>query len=288
MSYQTILFLIDRDSDFKGRLRVATDVARSFSAHLVGLYLVEMPEMLPSVAAALPSDIVERYVRAAHDTQRATAQAFRDAVESAGWNDVEWRAPSGPPIAPYVRPIDAAVAYGRCADLIVVEQPQTLDGGSLVAERLVTTVLMETGRPLLVVPYVGAPETIGTHVLVAWDGGREAARAIADAIPLLRRARRVTVASVDPGASARGVDALGRERFAGYLQRHGIAAHIDYTNLGADAIPVGEWLLSRVADIGADLIVMGGYGHARWREQVLGGVTRTLFSSMTVPVLMAH
>jgi nucleotide-binding universal stress UspA family protein len=141
---------------------------------------------------------------------------------------------------------------------------------------------------LLVVPYVGAPTTIGNNVLVAWDGGREAARALTDAMPLLRRATRVTVGCLDPGASARGADSAGRERLGGYLRRHGIAAEIDYTKLGPGDIPIGDWILSRVADLGCDLLVMGGYGHPRWREQVLGGATRTLLSSMTVPVLMSH
>ena len=157
-----------------------------------------------------------------------------------------------------------------------------------VQAKLLASSLMETGRPQLVVPYVSGSETVGTNVLVAWDGGREASRALADAMPLLLQARQVTVICLDPDASNRGADALGRERLAAYLRCHAVSARIQHDDLGTDEIAIGDWLLSRVADLSGDLIVMGGYGHARWREQLLGGATRTLLGSMTVPVLMSH
>ncbi len=141
---------------------------------------------------------------------------------------------------------------------------------------------------MLVVPYVGAPAAIGKNVLIAWDGGREASRALADAMPLLVRAKQVTVACLDPGAAACGADTAARERLAAYLHRHGAAARVEHDNLGEGDLAVGDWLLSRAADRGTDLIVMGGYGQPRWREQVLGGATRALLSAMTLPVLMAH
>jgi nucleotide-binding universal stress UspA family protein len=281
VTYKTVLVLLEQGGATESRIRIAVDLARSFSAGLVGVYLSTSPEMTPSVAALLPDEIVDRYLRGSGDVQYAAEQAFREAAAKAEWRDVEWRSPSGPPI-------DAAVAHSRCADLIVVGQPRVGEASWLFSSQLATAVLMETGRPLLVVPYVGAARSVGDSVLVAWDGGREASRAVADAMPLLRRATRVTVGCFDPGASDRGADATGRARLAEYLRRHGVSIEIDYTKLGPVDIPVGEWLLSRVADLGCDLVVMGGYGHPRWREQVLGGATRTLLSSMTVPVLMSH
>jgi nucleotide-binding universal stress UspA family protein len=281
VTYKTILVLLEQAGEPRHRVRIAVDLARSFSAGLVGVYLSTSPEITPSVAALLPDEIVDRYLRGSGDVQYAAERAFREAAAQAEWRDVEWRSPSGPPL-------DAAVAHGRCADLIVVGQPQVGEAASLFSSQLASAVLMETGRPLLVVPYVGAPARLGDNVLVAWDGGREASRAVADAMPLLRRAGRVTVGCFDPGASDRGADTAGRARLTEYLRRHGITVEIDYTRLGPIDIPVGEWLLSRVADLGCDLVVMGGYAHPRWREQVLGGATRTLLSSMTVPVLMSH
>ena len=141
---------------------------------------------------------------------------------------------------------------------------------------------------MLVVPYVGAPDIIGNNVVIAWDGGREASRAVADALPILVRARKVTIACLDPSASARGADAVARKRLVAYLRRHGVSAGVESDNLDKADIRVGDWLLSRVADLDGDLIVMGGYGHSRWREQVLGGATRAVLAEMTVPVLMAH
>lgn len=270
-----------RSAESRSQLGVAVGLSRNFAARLVGIYLDDAMEITPSVAALLPNDIVAQYLRTNADAQRAAEDAFRQAAAAAAVTDIEWRAPAG-------EAIEAAVAHARCADLIVVEQPAPAEAGWSFAAQLVAAVLLETGRPMLVVPYVGAPATVGTNVLVAWDGGREASRALADAMPLLVRARQVTVACLDPGASARGVDAAARARLAAYLQRHGAAVHIEHDNLGEGDVAVGDWLLSRVADLGGDLIVMGGYGQPRWREQVLGGATRALLAAMTVPVLMAH
>jgi nucleotide-binding universal stress UspA family protein len=279
--YKTILVHVDQRAESQSRLAVAVGLAKGFSAQLVGIYLDDAPEMTPSVAALLPDDIVAQYLSRGADAQRAAEDAFRQAAGAAKLTDVEWRAPSG-------SPIDAAVAHGRCADLIVVGQPVAAEAGWSFSAQLVAAALLETGRPILVVPYVGAPAIVGADVLVAWDGGREATRALADAMPLLARASRVTVGCLDPGAAERGVDAAGRERLAAYLRHHGVAAHIEYDTLGEGDVAVGDWLLSRIADVGGNLIVMGGYGHPRWRERVLGGATRTLLSAMTVPVLMAH
>ncbi len=281
VTYQTILVHIDRSAECRSRLGVGISLARHFGARLVGAYLDDAPEIAPSVAELLPSNIVEQYMRNALEGQRAAEDAFRQAAATAGVTDVEWRAPAG-------LPVDAAVAHTRCADLTIVSQPDPSLAGWSFAARLTAAVLLEGGRPVLVVPYVGAPEIIGTNVLVAWDGGREASRALADALPILVRARRVAVACLDPSASARGADALARERLLAYLHRHGVSARIESADLGVGDIAVGEWLLSLVADLGGDLIVMGGYGHLRWRERVFGGATRVLLSTMTVPVLMSH
>ena len=279
MPYRSILVHVDPSASSRSRLGISIGLCRDFGAQLIGTYLDDTPEITPSLAALLPNDIVARRLAEVASMQHAAEDVFRQAA--AGLADIEWRAPAGPPI-------EAAVKHGRCADLIVVGQPDVADASWSFAARLVAAVLLETGRPMLVVPYVGAPAAVGTDILVAWNGGREASRALADAMPLLVRARRVTVACLYPGAAACGADAATRERLAGYLRHHGIDAHIDHDDLGEGDVAVGDWLLSRVADLGGDLIVMGGYGQPRWREEVLGGATRALLSAMTVPVLMAH
>jgi nucleotide-binding universal stress UspA family protein len=281
MSYRTILVHIGRGDESDTRLAAAIRLARAFGARLVGAYLVDEPEITPSVAALLPEESVARRMREGAEAQHAAEQAFREAATAAGCSDLEWRAPSG-------SPIDAAVAHGRCADLIIVGQPDSALSDTSFSARLVSSVLLETGRPMLVVPSVAASDSIGSRVLVAWDSGREATRALADALPFLARADQVTVVSVDPGASQRGADGPARQRLAAYLQSHGIVAEFEHHELGKGDIEIGDWLLSRAADWSIDLLVMGGYGHSRWRERVLGGATRSVLSTMTVCVLMSH
>ena len=213
------------------------------------------------------------------DAQHEAEQFFRRATAAAHLTTIEWRAPAG-------APEDAVVAHGRCANLFVMGQPEPDDPAMLFAQELVTTAIVSTGRPTLIVPYVGARSSLGENVLVAWDGGREASRAIADALPLLERARQVTVVAVDSGTNGHAVDTQSTSRLTAYLHANGVAASISHDD--ATEISIGERLLSRAADLGSDLIVMGGYGHARLREFVLGGVTRTMLESMTVPVLMSH
>jgi len=140
------------------------------------------------------------------------------------------------------------------------------------------------GRPVLIVPRYGTFETVGERVLVAWNGSREATRAVHDALPLLKLASSVTVLSIDPEHDTG--DRIPGADIALHLARHGVAAE-GMSTVGLD-ISVGDLLLSRAADLGADLIVMGAYGHSRVRELVLGGATRHILQHMTVPVLMSH
>ncbi|HUH93839.1 MAG TPA: universal stress protein [Casimicrobiaceae bacterium] len=281
MNAPSLLVHVDDSPESERRLGVAFDLCRALSAHLVGMYLDEAPAISPSIAAVLPTDAVERYLLKVADRQQGAEERFGRAAGDAGIGAVEWRAPGG-------FPIGAAVAEARCADLTVLSQPEWSESEWGLGAQLLAAVLLESGRPLLVVPRIDVGPGIGRNVVVAWDGGREASRAIGDALPLLARATRVTVACLDPGASARGADASARARLVEYLRRHGVPARVESDNLSDGDIGVGDWLLSRIADLDADLLVMGGYGHPRWRERVLGGATRAILSAMTVPVLMAH
>ena len=175
------------------------------------------------------------------------------------------------------------VLAARCSDLVILSQQDPNSGGT---DTFASTVILSCGRPTLVVPYIGAPADFGERVLIAWDGGREATRAVADAMPLLARARKVDVIAVDNDNDDDVPERLSAARLSAWLAAHGVRADIDRQESGD--VGIGEWLLSRVADLSADLLVMGGYGHPRMRELVLGGVTRTMLRSMTVPVLMSH
>jgi nucleotide-binding universal stress UspA family protein len=139
---------------------------------------------------------------------------------------------------------------------------------------------------VLVMPHSGQLPSVGRNVLVAWNASNEATRAITDALPLLKRAKTVTVLVVNPSHGFAEHGQVPGADIALYLARHGVNAEVSCDeNVEAD---IGEWLLSRAADLGSDLIVMGAYGHRRLREWALGGATRTLAGEMTVPVLMSH
>jgi nucleotide-binding universal stress UspA family protein len=276
MTWKSLLVHVDDAPSCRSRVDVACRLARDFDAGLVGAYLVPGTTMTPSGAALLPLDVatgrLDEYSEAQHDAQAA----FENTARAAGVRDVAWRAPAGPLV-------DAAILAARCADLVVVSQR---DPTTRTADNLASQVVLGCGRPVLVVPYIGAPVDFGDRVLVAWDGGREAARAVGDAMPLLERARSVKVIAVDSDNDDDVDERLSVARLSAWLAAHGIAADIDRQESGD--VRIGDWLLSRVADLSANLVVMGGYGHARLRELVLGGVTRTMLRSMTVPVLMSH
>ncbi|MGK8206125.1 universal stress protein [Burkholderia cenocepacia] len=277
MTYKTLLVHIDDSARSSARIDFALDLARRWDAHLIGLYIVcqDLFEPLRRPDEPLKLAVHERL---GEERRREAETAFLEAAELAG-RSVEWRAPAGPAT-------DAAILHARHADLLILGQFAPHDRSTFVARHFIEDLLMAGGRPAIVVPYAGQFHSCGDNVLIAWDGGREAARALSDALPLLRRARFVTVETVerkhqDPDRTPAGVDV------AAYLERHGVRASFSTTPHGATT-GVGVTLLNRASDLHADLLVMGAYSHTRVHERVLGGATRTLLETMTVPVLMSH
>jgi nucleotide-binding universal stress UspA family protein len=145
---------------------------------------------------------------------------------------------------------------------------------------------MSVGRPVLLVPYASSVASPGGNVVVCWDGSREATRAVHDALPFMRTARLTTILTVS-GVRAEASPRIPGADIATVIARHGIRVEVRDVKADAGAL-VGDTLLSEADGLGADLLVMGAYGHARWQELVMGGATRTVLQSMTVPVLMSH
>jgi nucleotide-binding universal stress UspA family protein len=280
MSVKTLLVHIDDGVRSKARVQVAARLAHDVGARLIGAYLVPTAEMTPSVAALIPGDVLARRMSETGRAQETAEALFRRAATDAGVDAIEWRAPSG-------NALDEAVIHGRYCDLMVLGQPDADDPFTLFASEMLTASLLGLGRPILVVPYIGAQGSLGKRILVATDGGREASRAIGDAWFLLQRASAVKVLA---GVAGDGDRAPGfthvSARLAQWFHDHGIEPDVE--RYEAEAGDHGEWLLSRASDFAADLIVMGGYGHPRLREVVLGGMTRTILRTMTSPVLLAH
>jgi len=275
MTYQTLLVHLDDSRHSEARVDLALDLALKCNAHLVGLYVVCQELFRPLLKRDDSLNLATLEAQGAERRLRAQEQ-FTAAAKRAGCR-FEWQAPAGPAV-------DAATLYARHADLLIVGQEDPDDQASYVARNFIEDLVMTAGRPVIVVPYAGRVASFGENVVVAWDGSREAARALADALPILKRARFVTISTVMKHPDR---DEPAGFDVSGYLERHGVRA--GFASIPrASGVSTGATLLNQLSDVHADLLVMGAYAHARAREQVLGGVTRTMLETMTVPVLMSH
>ncbi len=280
MGYTTILLHCDASRTLRARTEVAADFAGRFAAHVIGLHVrprFETP-MLTDAGMAMDS-LYEAYDREVKAGEATAAAAFRQAMQGDKIFS-EWR-----PVGGYVDEAVSEAALG--ADLVIVGQADPEDAGSATPSDLAEQVALRSGRPVLVLPYIGAQRPPGQRVMICWNNSREAARAVTGALPLLAKAAKVEMLIVDgeKATDAERARHSGKEITA-WLGRHGIKAAIVRDAAPTSAIATA--ILSRAADHDIDLIVMGVYGHSRLREMVLGGTSRTLLGSMTVPVLMAH
>lgn len=231
---------------------------------------------LPAYAASeMPSDMLSQIREDAQSAADKTLHDFTKKARDAGIavETMSFRATAG-------RIGDTVGRLARRFDAVILQQP---DPTGVDTSDIVEGALFQSGHPIIVVPYIRAQLQIKT-ALIAWDGSASAARAVSDALPMLALARHVEVVTVGDKGSKNPY--LSSAALARHLVHHGIAA--EPKRLSGDDIDVGNMLLSHAADAGADFLVMGGYGHSRLREIVLGGVTREILRSMTVPVLMSH
>jgi nucleotide-binding universal stress UspA family protein len=275
MGLKDVLVHVDNDPACGSRIDVATALAARHDAHLTGLHCMGWPR-LPSYIEAFPPNFLEEQQRQLEGLARQAEARFHERTGRRGIRG-EWRADTGDIVA-------TTKLHARYADVTIVGQGIDLADAPYDLTFLPQELALGVGRPVLIIPRYGKFETVGERVLVAWNGSREATRAVHDALPLLRRATQVMVLSIDPERDTG--DRLPSADVALHLARHGVKAE-GMSTLGLD-ISVGDLLLSRAADLGADLIVMGAYGHSRVRELMLGGATRHILQHMTVPVLMSH
>jgi nucleotide-binding universal stress UspA family protein len=286
MRLKDILVHLDDSPRCPVRLELAADLAARHGAHLTGLYVIDLPP--PDMFYGFPSafldvrraeDVVDRMRDSASDAAGKLEASFRERLRRDGVEG-EWRLVEGVTG-------EVVALHGRYADMIVLGQtdPRSRAAGPRAVD-LPVNALMGCGRPMLVVPFAGDFPVVGQDVLVGWNASAEAARALNDALPILGQARQVTVLSINPRRGIGGDGDVPAADIALHLARHGIRAEAAHTV--ATDIPEGDALLSYAADIGADLLVTGMYGHSRTREMVFGGVTRSLLSEMTIPVFMAH
>ena len=277
MGLKDLLVHVDNDPACSSRVDVAVALAATYGAHLTGLHAMGWPRLPGYVEAELPPNFRDEQRRQLEELARQAEERFHERARRRGIRG-EWRVDTGDIVG-------TTKLHARYADLTVVGQGIDLKDAPYDVAFLPEELALGVGRPVLVVPRYGTFETVGERVLIAWNGSREATRAVHDAIPLLRRATKVTVLSIDPERDTGPIGCPSAD-IALHLARHG-SRRKPRSTVGLD-IGVGDVLLSRAADLGADLIVMGAYGHSRVREMVLGGATRHILQHMTVPVLMSH
>ncbi len=255
----------------------AVSAAEAFDAHVLGVAFAYEPVIPGTVMGGIPPDFIEAQ-RAESEKKAGAAVARFEANAKRAGVSYETRVIS-------TSISGAAERLGHMArrfDLAIVGQPDREEG--LPEEVVDEGVLFESGRPVIFVPFIQKGGMKLDRVMLCWDGSRAATRAIADALPLLKKAKQVEVVIVATGKPKS--DEVPGADLGAHLARHGLK--VEVKRITSPDIDVQSTVLSYAADSAADLIVMGGYGHSRLREFILGGVTRGILESMTVPVLMSH
>ena len=284
MGLRDLVVLLDGSPRDDIKLAVALQLAKRNDAHLTGLCPLEL--LLPadmSFALGGYPDLwaVPQFARQIEEQAKGKAAIveanFRELLRREGLRG-DWEYESGPLIP-------AVTQRAYTADLMILGQLDPDKPGPAVARTLVEDVMMTSGRPMLIIPYAGRFDTIATNALVGWTRTRESARAVHDSLAVLAPAAKVTVLTVEAGRSE--AEALPTVDVAEHLARHGLEVSAARTVLSGALTPA-DALLDYASDMGADLLVVGGYGHSRTREMIMGGVTRDLLRHMTVPVLMSH
>ena len=280
MSVKTILIALNEVSRAKQICSIAAELAIKSDAHVVGVFIIPAVEVYPAAGMQLSAQVFEGhrefYLKHAKTVKAVFDEEMRRQEVAYEWRQVE---------SDTSQIADAMVQHAFEADLVIVPQKQE-DSVSGVETDFTERVILESGRPILVIPTYGEFSDIGKQVLVAWNGTREAARAVFDAIPLMKQAENVTVSWLNSKETLPEDETLAGSELATTLARHDIKASSETFPTGE--LGAGDALLSQASDVGADLLVMGAYGHSRIREYVFGGATRTVLETMTLPVLMSH
>ena len=278
MPLKDLLVVVDEAASCAERIDVAARLASAFDAHVTGLHVSAPPDVPPGILAQFPREMVDTLGRIAREDAARAKALFDERLRASGAPlTAEWRAIQG--VAGEVVGLHA-----RYADLTVLGQadPDSSSGLRDLPERVV----MSSGRPILVVPYTGRFKTLGRRVMVAWNASREATRAVNDALPMLQSAETVRVVSINPQHGPAGHGPVPGADISLHLARHGV--DVEASEVIVEDIRVDDAILSQAADAGADLIVMGAYGHSRLGEFVLGGATRHILRQITIPVFMSH
>jgi len=269
-----ILVVIDNEASVQRRLAPVAALARRGEIRVTGMYVTGLPATQAFADLDGWAQLLDAYMTAQRAEATKAERAFRAEIArlklAGDWHCSESDMTEG------------VIALARLHDLVVLGQP---DPDAAASGPRLGEIVLAAGRPVLMVPYAGAFAELGRHIVVAWNGTREAARALHDAMFLIDGAEAVTVLEIDPREGDDDPD-LRAASVVAALKRRGVTAKAETTV--SDGTPIADIILSMAADLTADLVVMGAWGHSRLREFVLGGASRGILQEMTVPVLMSH
>ncbi|MFA6264738.1 MAG: universal stress protein [Pseudolabrys sp.] len=255
----------------------AVSLGEAFEAHVAGIAVAYEPIIPGAVMGGIPPEFIESQRTEADKKAKAAVARFEASAKRSGLS-AETRILS----SSVSGAADQFAKVARRFDLVVVGQPDPSEG--IQDDVVDEAALFGSGRPVIYVPFIQKAGLKLDRVMVCWDGGRAATRAIADSLPILSKAKSVEIVII--ATKAAKADEVAGADLGQHLARHGLK--VDVKRITSPDIDVPSTILSYAADSSADLIVMGGYGHSRLREFVLGGATRGILESMTVPVLMSH
>lgn len=276
MSYRDLLVHLDGNAAGPAFMARVAEFASGQEAHLTGLHVIDIPEIPGYVEANIPRDVLQNHRKLFLEEAGKIESVFSDACHKTALS-FEWRCVEDDTVR-------AVIRAARCSDLVLAAGGAGIDSADRTS--VADQVILEGGRPVLIIPPHTALPAIGNQVVVAWNATKEAARAIHDALPILARAKAVTVVSVNPETSDEAHGEIPGADIAAHLSRHGV--NTEAQSLRIDHQETGSGLLEWASEQRADLLVMGAYGHTRWRELVLGGVTAHVLRNTGIPVFMSH
>ncbi len=279
MSYKTILVHLDKKSIAEHRTRIAANLAITENACLVGAAMIGISTQTFHQAHIDEKDpVLASHLQFLHDRAGRFVQEFETEVKRMGVSSYEGRIVDG-------EANQGISLLSRVVDLVVIGRTNLEEKSPIVAPDFPEYVMMNAGRPVLIIPPSYERDIVGERVMICWNASRESIRAVADAIPILKRAKLVQIVMYnvenEPDVNAE----LAGSDIALFLARHGINVEVLPPQKNKH---IGSALLELAKSQSTDLLVMGGYGHTRFREFLLGGVTRTVLGDSDIPVLMSH
>ena len=279
MSYKTILVHLNQEPRARALVAAGIELAAKFEAHLIGLYVFPAFRVTPPIPLPIGGDLAGQ-IKGAIKREADLVKAVFDEMTRHQPFVSEWRAITDDRREPSA----VVVSHALAADIVVASQRDPAWQFSDILD-FPDRLALGAGRPVLVIPNFGTHKVIPRNVTVAWTNRRESARAVADALPLLKLADNVHLLTAADGRPDDG-GALPDTEIAAALARHGVKVQASRPNV--TEYTVGEEIRVRAIDLNADLLVMGCYGHSRLREYALGGVTRHMMREMTIPILFSH